>query len=136
MKSGHGIREDDIREDGAMLSSVRHARHILDADVVSPSEADPDITAVRTAAELQAAIMQGVQDILIQDHLDLSDLNLAFNANRSRERTVLGEVKPSTRSIRVLSLDCCSTASRCLLACLIKRLHLVAGSQADVCHLH
>ena len=89
-------------EDSMTISSAHHTRHVL--DVAADDEAN--ITAVRSATELQAAIMFGAQDIVIQEHVDISDLNLAFNANSSRSRTVLGEVKPSTRSIRVLSLAC------------------------------
>ena len=89
-------------EDSMNISSAHHTRHVL--DVAADDEAN--ITAVRSATELQAAIMFGAQDIVIQEHVDISDLNLAFNANSSRSRTVLGEVKLSTRSIRVLSLAC------------------------------
>ena len=117
------------------MMSAHRTRHIL--DVVSTSEADPDITVVRTGAQLQAAVMDGAQDILIQEHLDLSDLNLAFNANHSRDRTTLGEVKPATRSIRVFSLtsSCCGIACRSSVAKTFKRLHLAAASRVDMCHV-
>ena len=68
--------------------------------VASP-DADANITTVLTAEEFQAALMAGVQDILIEAHLDLTDLPLAYNANRSNIATALGDIKPSTRSIRV-----------------------------------
>lgn len=63
-------------------------------------DADANITVVRTAAQLQAAVVAGAQDIEIQEHLDLSDLNLPMD-DSGWGLSVLGTVKPSTRSVRV-----------------------------------
>ena len=70
---------------------------------VTPATADAFITVVNTAEEFQAAVMAGAQDIELRAHVDLTDLALAFNSNVSLTvtRTVLGEIKASTRSIRV-----------------------------------
>eukprot|EP00892_Ulva_mutabilis_P005912 jgi/Ulvmu1/3693/UM017_0110.1 len=76
-------------------------RALMDTGVVAASpDAVADITVVSTAEQLQAAVMSGAQDIELRAHVDLSDLALAFTSNTSLVPTVLGEVKPSTRSIR------------------------------------
>lgn len=78
------------------------ARNLMDASIpVAPSSADADVTVVSSGREFQAAVMAGAQDIELRAHVDLTDLPLAFNSNVSQEATVLGEIKPSTRSIRV-----------------------------------
>lgn len=74
------------------------ARRLLNVPV---AVADANITTVSTAEEFQAALMAGVPDILIAEHLDLSDMQLAFNSNTSFVATALGDVKFSTRAIRV-----------------------------------
>ena len=80
----------------------RAARNLLDASIaVAPASADADVTVVSNAEEFQAAVMFGVQDIELRAHVDLTELALAFNSDDSRSPTVLGGVKPSTRSIRV-----------------------------------
>lgn len=99
MQSSHDIHGDSMR-----TRSVHHAGHLLDADVMATAAEEPDIIAVRTAAALQAAIMYGAQDVVIQEHVDLTDLNLAFHGNSRPPSTVLGDVNASTRSIRVLTL--------------------------------
>ena len=80
----------------------RGARNLMDAsNSVAPASADAEITVVSTAKEFQAAVMSGAQDIELRAHVDLTDLALAFNSNVSFTSTVLGDIKPSTRSIRV-----------------------------------
>ena len=80
----------------------RAARNLMDASIpVTPASADADVTVVNNAREFQAAVMADAQDIELRAHVDLTDLALAFNSNVSRAATVLGEIKPSTRSIRV-----------------------------------
>lgn len=59
---------------------------------------------VSTARELQAAMESGARDILIQEHLDLTDLPMAYNSNSSMLTSALGEFKRSTRTIRVRSI--------------------------------
>lgn len=49
-------------------------------------------------------MMSGARDILIKEHLDLTDLALAYNQNWDQYAIALGEAKPSTRSIRVRNL--------------------------------
>ena len=82
----------------------RAARNLMDASIqVTPPSADADVTLVRNAREFQAAVMAGAQDIEVRAHVDLTDLALAFNSSVdvSQPLTVLGKMKPSTRSIRV-----------------------------------
>lgn len=97
MQSSHVEASEDPVQHGARL--------LLDAESQGPAAAaaQASITAVNTAAELQAAMTSGAQDILVQSHLDLTDLPLAFNSNTSLVSTALGEFKASTRSIRVRS---------------------------------
>ena len=70
-------------------------------DATAAAQAAADVTVVKTARELQAAISDGAQDILIQSHLDFSELPLPFDGEYSGADTVLPDVKASTRSIRV-----------------------------------
>lgn len=87
----------------------RGARHLMDASIpIAPANADADITVVITAQEFQAALTSGAQDVELRAHVDLTEMALAFNSNVSLTATVLGDIKPSTRSIRVrfMSLDC------------------------------
>lgn len=70
------------------------------ADMVS-AQAAADITVVNSARELQAAISDGAQDIVIRNHLDFSKLPLAFDGEATRAHTVLPDVNANTRSIRV-----------------------------------
>ena len=80
----------------------RAARNLMDASIAATTFGTvADVTVVSTAREFQAAVMAGAQDIELRAHVDLTDLALAFNSNVSRAATVLGEIKPSTRSIRV-----------------------------------
>lgn len=81
---------------------VSTQRRLLDtATPTAAADALADITVVTTAAQLQAAMMTGAQDILLRAHVDLTDMALATNSNTSMVSTVLGDTKPSTRSIRV-----------------------------------
>lgn len=65
---------------------------------------DANVTIVSTAAQFQAAIMEGAQDIQLRSHIDLSNLALAYaNGNISLVLTALGDVRASTRSIQVCS---------------------------------
>ena len=77
-------------------------RRMLDTtDITAAAQAAADITVVTTARELQAAIAEGAQDILIRSHLDFSEIPLPFDGEQSGGHTVLPDVKASTRSIRV-----------------------------------
>ena len=80
----------------------RAARNLMDASIlVASASANADITVVSNALEFQAAVMSGSQDIELRAHVDLTDMALALNTDVSLPATVLGEIKPSTRSIRV-----------------------------------
>lgn len=92
------------------VAAARHDSHVsrrlldgtLSASLMSISSSAPaDITVVTTAKQLQAAMMSGAQDILIRAHLEFANVTLAAHFNTSLTPTVLGDVKPSTRSIRV-----------------------------------
>ena len=91
-----------VRPPSGVSSTVPAAamlRRMLDtADVTASAQEAADITVVKTARELQAAITDGAQDILIQSHLDFSELPLA---ETTPAHTVLSNVRGSTRSIRV-----------------------------------
>lgn len=76
-------------------------RRLLDSYSGTAATKPASVTVVSTARQLQAAMMAGAQDILINEHLDLTELSLAFNSNTSRSPTALGDAKPSTRTIRV-----------------------------------
>eukprot|EP00892_Ulva_mutabilis_P005772 jgi/Ulvmu1/3567/UM167_0001.1 len=84
------------------VGPVGPSRGLLqNANSAAPAaSAAADITVVTTAAQFQAAVMSGAQDIELREHLDLGSLALAFNSNTSLSATVLGDVKASTRSIR------------------------------------
>lgn len=74
----------------------------MDANAAeAASNADANITVASNAAEFQAAMVYGAQDIELRAHLDVDNLALAYNSDTSLPATVLGDVKPSTRSIRV-----------------------------------
>ena len=82
-----------------------HDRLLLDWETpVADENADANITVVTTAEQFQAAVAAGVQDIQLENHVDLSNLNLPSQSYSARGPSVLGDVKPSTRSIRVSSL--------------------------------
>lgn len=86
--------------------SIAIGRSLLDArDTQAGAAADADVTIVSTAAQLQAAIMEGAQDIQLRSHIDLSTLPLAFmnGPKNSLVLTTLGDVRASTRSIQVCS---------------------------------
>lgn len=89
---------------GHDLLPSRTARQLSNAGIDSPAaeaDADAEITVVSTARELQAALASGAQDVEVRAHLDLSDLALAHTSNTTLVSTALGDVKPSTRSVRV-----------------------------------
>ena len=91
-----------LRVHGDEYLPSRATRNLMDASIpVTPASAEANITVVSSAREFQAAVMAGAQDIELRAHVDLTDLALAFNSNASLPATVLGEIKPSTRSIRV-----------------------------------
>lgn len=88
----------------ASENPIQHgARLLLDAESQGPAAADgqANITAVTSVAKLQAAMTSRAQDILVQSHVDLTDLPLAFNSNTSLVATALGDFKASAISIRV-----------------------------------
>ena len=60
-----------------------------------------DVKVVATAAAFQDAVVDGWAHIEVQAHLDLTGLSLAYNSNTSMIPTTLGDVKGSTRTIRV-----------------------------------
>lgn len=75
-----------------------------------PAIAPADITAVKTAEELQAALVYGAQDIEIQGHIDLDDAPAVpipqgregmFDGLGNSPRMVFAIVSEQTRSIRV-----------------------------------
>ena len=82
------------------------SRSLLDArDTQTAAVVDADINIVSTAAQFQAAIMEGAQDIELRSHVDLSELALAFTSGSSSlVLTALGDVRASTRSIRVCTI--------------------------------
>lgn len=90
-----------------------HARQLLDTEAPFPASASAaaDVTVVTSARQLQAAVDSGAQDILVRAHLDLTGIPLALQpaANVSRVATVLAQIRPSTRSIRVRPGSICST---------------------------
>lgn len=108
------MQGDDYTNPGRHVSSYQCTRYYelgwlaewAASDDFPPAgqDADANVTVVRTAAQLQAAVVAGAQDIEVQQHIDLSDLNLP-NDESGWSAAVLGIVKPSTRSIRVPSSD-------------------------------
>jgi hypothetical protein len=58
-------------------------------------------TYVSTPQELQDAVSQGAQDVVIQRHLDLTGLSLETPGLCDRCKTHLGHIYPKTRLLRV-----------------------------------
>lgn len=80
----------------------------------TPAVAPADVTIVRSAAELQAALRSRAQDIEIREHLDLDSVPAVgipegrqgmFDHSSSAERMIFAAVEDPTRSIRVCPLS-------------------------------
>lgn len=103
-------------------------------EVVAPREFAPRVLVVRTARELQLAIIKGFQFIEIREHLDLSELQpIAIPATKGLS-ALLGSVPPEVWSIRVRhSLEYSRMFSYCM--CLDTCVHIHAtGSSRIVGH--
>eukprot|EP00892_Ulva_mutabilis_P005989 jgi/Ulvmu1/3762/UM175_0010.1 len=78
------------------------SRHLMQAgDVPASPVAAANITVVSSAAQFQAAVTAGAQDIVLDSHIDLAQVALAYsNDPAPRVHTALRYLRASTRSIR------------------------------------